>query len=401
MKLKMSAELEAFRSEVRAWIQANLPQSIAQRIKRVGNPTPDEDGMEWLGILARKGWSVPHWPVEYGGTGWSPWQLFVFEEECHRADAPVPAWQGTHMCGPVIYTFGTQAQKDRFLPPMSNGTHLWAQGFSEPGAGSDLASLRTSARRDGDHYVINGQKIWTSGAYHANWGFFLVRTNPDAKPQAGISFLLVDMQTPGITVRRIMQSSGDAHLCEVFLDNVRVPAENLVGEENKGWSYAKFLLDHERTASSFIYWSKRELEKTRELAQWQHDGDVPLIALPEFRDRLARLEAELLALEWSVLRVLADEKFPHPATAVASSLKVRGSEIQQRLTGLQMDVLGRLSARAWPYEQILTGEGHFDAVWPDYVPGKTALHMQTLASTIYGGSLQVQKNIIAKLAFEL
>lgn len=401
MKLKMSVELDAFRSEVRSFIRDNLPECLAKRINRVGSPTPDMDGMEWLAILARRGWSVPQWPLEYGGTGWSPLQMFIFEEECHNADAPVPAWQGTHMCGPVIYTFGSEAQKQRFLPPMREGAHLWAQGFSEPGAGSDLASLRTSARRDGDHYIVNGQKIWTSGAYHADWGFFLVRTNHDVKPQAGISFLLIDMQSPGITVRRIKQISGDSHLCEVFLDNVRVPVENLVGEENKGWSYAKFLLDHERTASSFIYWNKRELEKTKELAQAQCEDETPLIELPEFRSRIARLEAELLALEWSVLRVLADEQFEHPTTAVASSLKVRGSELQQRLTELQMDLLGRLSLRAWPYEQILSGEGQYDAVWPDYVPGKTALHMQTRSSTIYGGALQVQKNIIAKLAFDL
>lgn len=401
MNLKMNAELGTFRSEVRTYIRENLPPALASRIKRVSNPTPDKDGMEWLRILARKGWSVPHWPLEYGGTGWSPWQMFIFEDECHKADAPVPAWQGTHMCGPVIYTFGSEAQKQRFLQPMREGTHLWAQGFSEPGAGSDLASLRTSARRDGDHYIVNGQKIWTSGAYHADWGFFLVRTNHDVKPQAGISFLLIDMQSPGITVRRIKQISGDSHLCEVFLDNVRVPVENLVGEENKGWSYAKFLLDHERTASSFIYWSKRELEKTKEVARAQCEGETPLIELPEFRSRIARLEAELLALEWSVLRVLADEQFEHPASAVASSLKVHGSELQQRLTELEMDLLGRLSLRAWPYEQILSGEGQFDAVWPDYVPGKSALHMQTRSSTIYGGALQVQKNIIAKLAFGL
>ena len=401
MKLEMGAELEDFRLEVREFISENLPAELAARINRVSNPTPDWDGMAWLKILSKKGWSVPHWPEEYGGTGWSAWQHFIFQEECHNADAPAPAWQGTHMVAPVIYTFGSDEQKERFLPSIANGTHLWAQGFSEPGSGSDLASVRTSARRDGDHYVVNGQKIWTSGAYHAQWGFFLVRTNSEIKLQKGISFLLIDLSSPGITIRRIPQNNGDAHLCEVFLDEVRVPLENLVGEEGMGWTYAKFLLNHERTASSFIYWSKRELAKTREMVEAGESDGKPLIEQYGYGARIARLEAQLLGLEWSVLRVLADENFEYSTSAVASGLKVRGSVLQQKITELTTDILGRLATRDWPYDAIVDGSLEADESWPAFVPGKTAVHMQTLASTIYGGTLQVQKMIIAKEAFKL
>jgi alkylation response protein AidB-like acyl-CoA dehydrogenase len=402
MQLELGPELEAFRLEVRAFIRSHLPAEMAARIKRVANPTPDEDGLAWLAILAERGWSVPHWPIEHGGTGWTALQQFVFEDECHQADAPVPAWQGTHMCGPVVYTFGTDEQKARFLEPIRKGEHLWAQGFSEPSAGSDLASLRTSARRDGDHYIVNGQKIWTSGAYHAHWGFFLVRTNTDVKPQAGISFLLIDLASPGITIRRIPQVNGDAHVCEVFLDDVRVPVDNRVGAEGAGWSCAKYLLDHERTASSFIYWSKRELTKAVEIARRETSSTgASLLESPLVRDKLARLEAQLLALEWSVLRVLSGETFARPVTAVASGLKIRGAELQQAITELQVELLGGLGLRAWPYERILDGEDTVSPGWPDYVAGKTANFLLARAASIYGGSLQVQKNIIAKLAFGL
>ena len=278
MQLESSPELEVFREEVRAFLREHLPREMAERQRRACDPAVDEDGLAWQGILHRKGWSVAHWPREHGGCGWSPLQMFVFEDECHKFDAPIPAWQNTHMVGPVIYTFGSEQQKQRFLPPIVRGDYQWAQGFSEPGAGSDLASLRTLAVRDGDHYVVKGQKIWTSGAHLSEWGFFLVRTNTEVKPQAGISFLLIDLKSPGITIRRIPQINGAAHLCEVFLDDVRVPAENLVGQEGQGWSYAKFLLDHERTASSFIYWSKRELDKIKQIARQERLDGVPRIS---------------------------------------------------------------------------------------------------------------------------
>ena len=399
MQLELSPQLEDFRQEVREFLGANLPREMAERQHRACDPAVDEDGLAWQRILHRKGWSVAHWPVEQGGCGWSPLQMFIFEEECHYFDAPIPAWQNTHMVGPVIYTFGSAEQKRRFLPAIIRGDYQWAQGFSEPSAGSDLASLRTTAVRDGDHYVVTGQKIWTSGAYLSEWGFFLVRTNPDVKPQAGISFLLIDLKTPGITVRRIPQINGGAHLCEVFLDNVRVPAENLVGEEGQGWSYAKFLLDHERTASSFIYWSKRELQKVKHIARLEQLDGVPLIDTPVFRGKLVQIECELQALEWSVLRILAEEKFQSPVTAVASVLKVHGSQLQQRLTDLGTEALGGRALRMFDYEPMINGDYADCDIWPAYVQGRTAVYFLERAATIYGGALQVQKNIIAKLAF--
>ncbi|MES2258344.1 MAG: acyl-CoA dehydrogenase family protein [Pseudomonadota bacterium] len=401
MQLKMSEEIESFRAEVREFLKTDLPCAMAERSARAVLPTPDEDGLAWTKVLARKGWSVPYWPVEYGGTGWSALKLFVFEEECHAADAPVPAWQGAHMCGPVVYTFGTEEQKQRFLPPMRDGEHLWAQGFSEPGAGSDLASLRTSAVRSGDRYIVNGQKIWTSGAYLAHWGFFLVRTRTDGKPQEGISFLLIDLKSPGITIRRIPQMNGDAHLCEVFLDDVEVPLDNLVGEEGKGWSYAKFLLDQERATSASIHWSKRQLAMVRATARQERQAGVPLIEHPVFRQRLSRLEAELTALEWSVLRVLANEQAGYHPTAIASGLKVRGSELQLRVTELQTDMLGSKALRFFDYERVVDGDVACSPAWPPYVIGKTTTYLGARAATIYGGSLQIQKGIISKLAFGL
>jgi alkylation response protein AidB-like acyl-CoA dehydrogenase len=401
MQLTLSAELAAFRQEVRAFIRDTLPRELAERQCRVGDPGVDEDGLAWQRILFEQGWSVAHWPVEHGGCGWSPMQLFIFEEECNSADAPVPAWQNTHMVGPVIYTFGSAAQKERFLPAIRRGDYQWAQGFSEPNAGSDLASLRTSARREGDRYIVKGQKIWTSAAYMCEWGFFLVRTNPDVKPQAGISFLLIDMKSPGITVRRIPQINGGAHLCEVFLDDVEVPLDNLVGQEGQGWSYAKFLLDHERTASSFIYWSKREFQKLKNVARHERLDGIPLIETPLFRSRLVEVECELYALEWSVLRVLADEQFQYPASAVASVLKVHGSRLQQRITDLATEALGRRALRFFEYEPMVRGEYIPSEIWPAYVHGRTALYLHQRAATVYGGAVQVQKNIIAKVAFGL
>ena len=394
MQFDFGVEIEEFRQEVRQFLRESLPPELSDRHRRLSNPTCEEDGLAWQRILYAKGWSVPHWPEELGGCGWSPLQLFVFAEESHYADAPVPAWQNTHMVGPVIYTFGSQALKDRFLPPIVRGDYQWAQGFSEPSAGSDVASLRTT-----DHYIVNGQKIWTSSAHIAAWGFFLVRTDPNVKPQRGISFLLMDMKSPGITVRRIPQMTGHADVCEVFLDNVRVPADQLVGEPGKGWSYAKFLLDHERTASSFIYFSKRELQKARQFARVTEVDGRPLIEDPIFRTRLASVEADLIALEWSVLRILAEEKFRYDVTAVTSVLKVAGSALQQRIVELQVDVLGARSMRLFGMDEIFKGIGDADPLWPEFMPGRAALHLDQRSATIYGGALQVQKNIIAKLAF--
>ena len=303
------------------------------------------------------------------------------------------------MLGPVLYTFGSDQLKDRFLPMIRQGATMWAQGFSEPGSGSDLASLRTSAELVGDRYVVNGQKIWTSGAAHADWGFFLVRTDKTVKPQRGISFLIIKMDTPGIVARQIPQINGEAHLCEVFLDNVEVPADQLIGEAGMGWTYAKFLLEHERTTSSFIYWSKRELARAKDIARREIRNGRPAAEDPAFRARFARLEADLLALEWSVLRVLAHEPLDVPEAAAASVLKIRGSELQQEVTMLQADLLGQKASRFFAVAPAPPPPP--TDVWPDYVPGRTAVALINRAATIYGGSKQVQKNILSKLAFGL
>ncbi|MET0246452.1 MAG: acyl-CoA dehydrogenase family protein [Sphingomonas sp.] len=398
MELRLDPALDDFRREIRAFIADVLPPEIQERQRRkVANNAAVPDQLEWMRILNLHGRAVPHWPVEHGGCGWSPMQLFIFNEELYAADAPEFDWGGTHMLGPVIYTYGSEYLKDRFLPMIREGEAIWAQGFSEPGSGSDLASLRTAAELVGDKYVVNGQKIWTSGAAHADWGFFLVRTDKTVKPQRGISFLIVKMDTPGITVRQIPQINGEAHLCEVFLDNVEVPADQLIGEAGMGWTYAKFLLEHERTTSSFIYWSKRELARAKDIARGEIRNGRPAAQDPAFRARFARLEADLLALEWSVLRVLAHEPLDVPESAAASVLKIRGSELQQEVTMLQLDLLGDKALRFFDVAPTPPPAPTDD--WPEYVPGRTAVALINRAATIYGGSKQVQKNILSKLAF--
>ncbi|MCX7865142.1 MAG: acyl-CoA dehydrogenase family protein, partial [Novosphingobium sp.] len=379
-------QLDRFREMVRAAIAEMLPPRLAENQKAHGGiNSAHADALEWTAILNQRGWSVPHWPVEYGGTGWSPMELHVFNDELAKAWAPDTCWGATHMCGPVIYTFGSEEQKARFLPDFRAGRYYLAQGFSEPGNGSDLARLRTSARREGDRYIVNGQKIWTGGAFAAQWGFFLVRTDPEARPQAGISFLMIRMDSRGVTIRRIPQINGDADLCEVFLDNVEVPAENLIGEENQGWTYAKFLLDHERTTSSFIFFNKRELARARAMAQAETRDGRPLADCPLFRARFARIEAELVALEWSVLRELANEDIRYDRTAAASTLKIAGSRLQQAISELQVDILGQKALRFFPFEpQERADPG---PLWPDHVAGRTANALIARAATIYGGTL--------------
>jgi alkylation response protein AidB-like acyl-CoA dehydrogenase len=399
MLLKHDPELEAFRHEMRQFIDDVLPPAIRERQRtKVLNNATVEDQQSWMQILYAHGRSVPHWPVEYGGCGWTPQQLFVFNELLYAADAPEFDWGGTHMIGPVIYSFGSQYLKDMFLPAIREGRFNWAQGFSEPGSGSDLASLRTYAELRDSKYIVNGQKIWTSGAQHAEWGFFLVRTDREVKPQRGISFLLIKMDSPGITVRPIPQINGEAHLCEVFLDNVEVPAEQLIGEPGMGWTYAKFLLEHERTTSSFIYWNKRELDRAKEIARGEARDGRLIADDPAYRARFARIEADLIALEWSVLRVLAHEESKYPEAAAASALKIRGSELQQDITMLQVDALGAKSLR---YYEPGPAAPPASEAWPDYVAGRTTVALITRAATIYGGTKQVQKNILAKLAFRL
>jgi alkylation response protein AidB-like acyl-CoA dehydrogenase len=295
MDLEFSPEDLAFREEARAFIAENYPKALRGK-QEEGEELAKEDFLSWHRVLAKKGWIAPAWPKEYGGPGWTTTQRFIWSEELARADTLPILPFGINMVGPVIYTFGTPEQKARFLPRILSGEDWWCQGYSEPGAGSDLASLRTKAVREDDHYIVNGQKTWTTLAQHADWGFFLVRTDPDSKPQEGISFLLIDMKSPGVTVRPIITLGGEHEVNEVWLEDVRVPVDQRIYEENKGWTCAKFLLAHERTGIAGVARSKRGVERIKTIARSEMDGDRPLIANPFFKRKIAELEIDLTAL---------------------------------------------------------------------------------------------------------
>ncbi|HRJ68948.1 MAG TPA: pimeloyl-CoA dehydrogenase large subunit [Beijerinckiaceae bacterium] len=394
MDLRLTPEELAFRAEVRAFFDESIPQDI--RAKLTEGRHPDKaDMVRWQKILHARGWSVPHWPVEWGGTGWDAVKLYIFRDEMQRTPAPEPLPFGVSMVGPVIYTFGSQEQKTRFLPRIASMDDWWCQGFSEPGAGSDLAGLKTTARRDGDHYVINGQKTWTTLAQYADWIFVLARTSPEAKKQEGISFLLVDMKTPGITVRPIQTIDGGHEVNETFFDDVRVPVENLVGVENRGWDYAKFLLGNERTGIARIGITKARLRRVRELAALEQGGGR-LIDSARFRQKLAAVEVELKALEMTQLRVVAGEARrergkPDPASSV---LKIRGSELQQSVSELLLEVAGPY---ALPYRDEHDPEGWNEpAIGPDWAAMLAPNYFNLRKVSIYGGSNEIQRSIISK-----
>ena len=395
MDLSLTKEEQAFRDEVRAFFRDNVPATTKQKL-REGRHITKQEQIEWTRILHAKGWAVPHWPTEYGGTGWTTVQQYIFLEELQMAPAPSPLAFGVNMVGPVIYTFGNEQQKNYFLPRIANMTDWWCQGFSEPGAGSDLASLKTSAKRDGDHYIVNGQKTWTTLAQHADMIFCLVRTNTEVKKQQGISFLLIDMKTPGITVRPIITIEGGHEVNEVFFDDVKVPVENLVGEENKGWDYAKFLLGNERTNIARVGYSKERVRRLRELASAVQANGRPLMEDRRFREKLAAIEIELKALELTQMRVVADEGKhgkgkPNPASSI---LKIKGSEIQQATTELLVDVIGPFAA---PFAS--DGDGSNEPSDPFTQIAPTYFNYRKV--TIYGGSNEVQRNIIAKAVLGL
>ena len=393
MDLNYSAEESAFRDTVRTWLAANLPAELREKVVAYGHLSREEL-LRWHRILAGKGWIAPSWPEEWGGTSWTPVQRYIFEEECGYAGAPPLIPFGLAMCAPVLLRFGTEAQKQHFLPRIYKGEDFWCQGYSEPGSGSDLASLKTRAVRQGDHYVVNGQKTWTTLAHYADWIFCLVRTgSADDKKQEGISFLLVDMKTPGITVRPLILMDGEREVNEVFLDDVKVPAENLIGEENKGWTVAKYLLGHERMNTARIGTSRRELERLKEFAAAQVKDGRPLTADPRFRDKLTRLEVELMALSITNLRFLDQLRGGKPPGAEVSMLKIRGTEIQQRLTELMMQAAGPL---AQPCTPIHDEEG-FD----EFIAGLAPRYCNFRKTSIYAGSNEIQRNIIAKLSLGL
>lgn len=397
MDMEFSPEDLAFQKEVRDFIAENYPAELRGK-QDEGEELSKEDFLAWHKILYKKGWVAPAWPVEYGGTGWTPTQRFIFSEETARADCIRLLPFGLSMVGPVIYTFGTPEQKARFLPRILSGEDWWCQGYSEPGAGSDLASLRTTAVRDGDHYVVNGQKTWTTLAQHADWGFFLVRTDKDAKQQEGISFLLIDMKSPGITVRPIITLGGEHEVNEVWLEDVRVPVDQRVYEENKGWTCAKFLLAHERTGIAGVAASKRGIEKVKAIARTELDGDKPLLQNPFFKRKVAELEVDLTALEFTELRSLAGPNAGKGPGPESSLLKIKGSEIQQRLTELTLEAVGHYGA---PYFRGF-GEGDNEhPIGPDYAHRAAPTYFNMRKTTIYGGSNEIQRNIIAKMVLGL
>src|SRR5512138_437359 len=393
MDLNYSAEELAFRDEVRAWLRANLPPELREKVESYAHLSKD-DLLRWHRILARQGWVAPAWPKEWGGTGWNVVQRYIFEEELGYAAAPPLIPFGLTMCAAVLLRFGTEAQKERFLPRIYDGDDFWCQGYSEPGSGSDLASLKTKAVKDRDSYVVNGQKIWTTLAHYADWIFCLVRTDPGAeRRQEGISFLLIDMKTPGITVRPLTLMDGAHEVNEVFFDDVRVPAENLVHEEGKGWTVAKYLLGYERMGTGRIGASKRELARLKELAAHHTKNGRPLIEDTRFRDRLTRVEVELMALEITNLRFLDQmRRSGKPPGADVSMLKIKGTEIQQAITELMMQAAGPLAQAFRPVDAM--DFDHFTArLAPRYCNLRKA--------TIYAGSNEIQRNIIAKATLGL
>jgi alkylation response protein AidB-like acyl-CoA dehydrogenase len=389
MDLAFTPEEQAFREEIRAWVKANLPAEIAHKVHNALRLTRD-DMQRWAKILGAKGWLGHGWPKEFGGPGWTAVQKHLFEEECALAGAPRVVPFGPVMVAPVIMAFGNKEQQERFLPGIASGEVWWSQGYSEPGSGSDLASVKCKAERDGDHYIVNGQKTWTTLGQYGEWIFCLVRTSSEGKPQTGISFLLVDMKSPGVTVRPIKLLDGECEVNEVWFDNVKVPANNLIGEENKGWTYAKHLLSHERTNIADVNRAKRELERLKRIAKAEGVWDDL-----RFRDQIALLEVDVVALEMLVLRVLSAEKSGKNSLDIAGLLKIKGSEIQQRYSELMMLAAGPF---ALPFI-----EEAMEAGWQgDYPGGITAdaplasTYFNMRKTTIYGGSNEVQRNIVAQ-----
>ena len=388
MDLNFTPEELAFRQDIRAWVAQNLPGDIADKVRNYQRLTRD-DHQRWARILGQKGWLGWGWPQEFGGPGWNAIQKHLFEEELAMACAPRVIPFGPVMVAPVIMAFGNAEQQKRFLPGIASGEVWWSQGYSEPGSGSDLASVKCRAERQVDKYIVNGQKTWTTLGQYGEWIFCLVRTSNEGKPQTGISFLLIDMKSPGVTVRPILLMDGEPEVNEVFFDNVEVPAENLIGQENKGWTYAKHLLSHERTNIADVNRAKRELERLKRIAKTEGVYDDA-----RFRDQIALLEVDIVALEMLVLRVLSAEKSGKQSLDIAGLLKIRGSEIQQRYTELIMLAAGPL-ARAHIYEAMDAGwQG--DLAFPASILPFASTYFNIRKTTIYGGSNEVQRNIVAQ-----
>ena len=394
MDLEFTDELRDFQQEVRGVIEERLPGDIRTKVERFLK-LGKEDYLRWQDILAERGWLVYSWPVEHGGTGWSPVQRYIFEEETGRANAPRIIPFGPKMVGPVIYTFGSDAQKAKYLPAIAGNETWWCQGYSEPDAGSDLASLRTRAVRDGDHYIVNGTKTWTTTAHWADMMFCLVRTDSGAKPQEGISFVLIDMRDPGVEVRPIVTIDGGQEINTVYLTDVRVPIENRIGEENKGWTYAKFLLGHERFGIARLAESKARLSWLKDIARGHRVGGQLLAEDADFMRSVAETEIELTALEYTELRALMDAEQGKSPGIEANMLKIRGTDVQQKISEMLMKAIGYYAA---PYVPEAMEYGWNEApVGPDYAATLAPAYFSMRKTSIYGGTNEIQRNIIAKM----
>ena len=395
MKLTLDPQYDEFRLEVRGFLDKHLPARLRGQNDGTGFPHRDV-ALEWQSILHQQGWGVPHWPKELGGRGFDVFQRLIFEEECARADAPTPNVQATTLIGPVLHEFGTAEQKRRLIPPIVEGKAYWCQGFSEPGSGSDLASLRLKARRDGDSYVLSGQKLWTSYAHYADWIFMLVRTSDEGRKHDGISMIVVDMKLPGVTVRPIIDISGTHHLNETFYDDVRVPAENLIGSEGQGWSIARFLLGNERVFAVKLASFKKDIARLKKLASRSTGDGCRLMDDEIFLDKLANLEMQVSLIEWLMYRALSEGKASTEGWIMPSVLKVRATAVYQELNALLFDVLGDRGPLLYSLVPSFEEPPLEDATMtPDLWQAGSEL-MYRRAGSIYGGTSEIQRNLISR-----
>ena len=404
MDLAFNAEELAFQKEVRDWIAANMPEEVAEESRRSRTSHVSKERLlQWQKKLAGKGWLCPNWPKDYGGPGWNSTQKFIFEMEMARADSPYLSSFSIKMVAPVLMKYGSDAQKKRFLPKIAAAEELWCQGYSEPGSGSDLASLRTKAERQGDHYLVNGQKIWTTNAHFADWIFCLVRTSNEGKRQEGISFLLIDMKSPGIKIDPIYLVDGTRtpmrhEVNQVFFTDVKVPVENLVGEENKGWTYAKYLLEFERGGQAFGPRLRKAYRHLQTLSKSQMDAGEPLSANPNWREKMAALEMEIDAVEMNELLFYSNMKSGQNPGTQASIVKMRGTEVGQKVTELAVEAVGWYGL---PFTELRNYDSNIVPVGGEYVDDVSPRYFNTRKTTIYGGSSEVQRNVLAKAMLEL
>ena len=392
MDLSYTDEERAFREEVRQFLAEKLPKELSEKVRR-GQELSKDDHERWHAILNDQGWLATNWPKEFGGAAWNAVQRHIFEEEAAAHHAPRIVPFGLSMLAPVLQKFGSKEQQDYWLPRILSGEDWWCQGYSEPGAGSDLASLKTTAVKDGDHYIVNGQKTWTTLGQHANMIFCLVRTDKDVKQQEGISFLLIDMDTPGITVRPIILLDGGAEVNEVFFDDVKVPAENLVGEENKGWTYAKYLLTHERTNIAGVGFSQAGLAAVKRIAKSEMAGGRPLIENPHFAARVAQAEIDLMAMATTNLRIISKAAAGQAPGVESSMLKVKGTIIRQEINDLARRAAG---VYAMPFASEAVAGSNDALPDPNEAGPVAAQYFNNRKLSIFGGSNEIQRQIIAK-----